>query len=117
MTRYDTTYNAVEIPPVGPCRSFRPGHGSHWIMWQLYRSAPTRSAVVREIRGTEITLQVGEEVLTWQHHEPARLLVVLRRIPRAVRILDQCTAILVDHGGSTFWFYCAPGVMEDCVLP
>lgn len=115
MAEQNNINDVVEIPPVGRCQSYLPGHQSHWIMVQMYRSAPSRSAVVRQIRGTEITLQAGDEALTWRHHEPERLRAALHRLPRSVRILDQCTAILVDRGSGTYWFYCAPGSMEDCI--
>ena len=116
MAEQNKVDDSAEIPPVGPCQSYRPGHQSHWIMVQMYRSAPSRSAVVCAAQGSAITLQVGQEILTWHHHEPARLVVALRQLPRTVRILEQCTSILVNRRGSTFWFNCAPQALDECTI-
>jgi len=106
----------IEDLGAGPCRSYRPGHKTHWIMANLYRSAPSQPARILAIQRTKIFLQIGEVVITWLHHDPDRLATVVRQCSQGVRVIEECTAIVVDRGSTTLWFYCASRSMDDCIF-
>lgn len=102
-----------EVPPVGRCQSYRPGHQTHWIMAKQYRSAPRLKAVIRDLHHTAITLEVEGQTRVWHHHDPARVVAALLQHPDSVFVVEGCTAILIGRG-PTYWFYCAPEAIEPC---
>lgn len=104
-----------EMPPAGSCQSYRPGHATHWIMANLYRSHPAIPAVVRDLRATAITLQLAGSTVVWHHHEPARVLDAMM-LSTAVAVIEPCTAIVVGRS-SRHWFYCSTDELTPCKYP
>jgi len=104
-----------KLPPVGACHSYRPGHATHWIMINRYRSHPAVPAVIRDLNGTAVTVEFAGRTIIWHHHEPARLLSAMLH-STTVRVIEPCSAILIG-GTSRAWFYCSSQALTPCRLP
>ena len=115
MATGDTT--SIEVPPCGPCTSYRPGHQTHWIMWKRYFESPAIPATIESIQGSAVRLRVNGQIRTWQHHEPERLRAAAAQPEVTVLVVEACTAILVASARSTYWFYASPGDMTPCSKP
>ena len=102
-----------EVPPVGTCQSYRPGHQTHWIMAKQYRSAARTKATIRDLHGTAITLEVEGQTRIWHHHDPARVVAALLQRPGSVNVIEGCTTILIGRG-ETYWFYCSREALVPC---
>ena len=115
MNDFTIDEHICALPPAGRCQSFRPGHQVHWIMWNLYRSAPRKQAIVHDIQGTAITFEVDGQTRIWHHHDPARVAAVLDDLDGRVAVIEKCTTLVLG-GANPTWIYCASHELEPCLL-
>ncbi len=102
----------VELPGVGPCRTYRSGHQPHWIMARQYRSRG-RWATVVGFDGDHVLIECRDgSLLRWWHHHPWRLRAAVGAHGPAVKIVRAGTVLQC----AGLWFPCSSDGPTPCLL-
>ena len=98
------------------CKSYFPGHKTHWIpATRVYTETRRIPITIKRIKGTEFEItRQNQETKTLHHHDPVRLNRFIAKHPNAFNEIDGTAFITCKLSGSTAWFNMSPEPLQPC---